>query len=343
LLIICGYFINFLLALSESSLGQAGKLLPWVGALTIPFLKKHDIAKSWKIFYIFMFWSVLISLLEYFAIFGGLLTSTLIETDRGIFLKGVFSILHSLDGGVPYFRFYGVFAEPGTTAMFIIPALVYALIHSKMMAIGIFLLAMAMTFSLGGYFSLIVTFYLFFSWQFGKSKYMALGKVVLTLLVAVFCLISFNELSRLYEKKATSASVREDNVGNFFGNFGDILIDKPFGFILEGKSLSELDKGNEYYVGSNFSFFVAFAKGGVLGLFGYALFFVTNITVLMKYYLHGHDPDKIIACAMLSLPALLIYCFQRPTILESMLFSFLFATPLLRVMLRRRKEDWTEV
>jgi hypothetical protein len=290
-----------------------------------------------------MFWSVLISLLEYFAIFGGLLTSTLIETDRGIFLKGVFSILHSLDGGVPYFRFYGVFAEPGTTAMFIIPALVYALIHSKMMAIGIFLLAMAMTFSLGGYFSLIVTFYLFFSWQFGKSKYMALGKVVLTLLVAVFCLISFNELSRLYEKKATSASVREDNVGNFFGNFGDILIDKPFGFILEGKSLSELDKGNEYYVGSNFSFFVAFAKGGVLGLFGYALFFVTNITVLMKYYLHGHDPDKIIACAMLSLPALLIYCFQRPTILESMLFSFLFATPLLRVMLRRRKEDWTEV
>jgi len=332
LLVVCGYSINFILALSDSSLGQAGKLLPWIGALTIPFFKKIDVEKSWKVFYIFMFWSVLISLVEYFAIFGGVLTPTRIETDRGVFFKGIFSILHYLDGGIPYFRFYGVFAEPGTTAMFLIPALVYSLMYSKKIAICIFLLAMSLTVSLGGYFSLMITFYLFFSWKAGNMKYAKVGKSVLTLLVVLFGLISIGEFTRQYEKKQLSASVREDNVSNFLGNIGDIVMDKPFGFILEGKSLSELEGENENYVGSNFSFFVAFAQGGILSFLGYTLFFFTNVVVLIKYNIQKQDPDKILACAMISLPALLIYCFQRTTMLETMLYAFLFSVPIFRVL-----------
>ncbi len=335
LLILCGYSINFILALNDSSLGQAAKLLPWVGALTIPFFKKFDLAKSWKVFYIFMFWFVLISLFEYFAIFGGFLAPTRIETNRGVFYKGFFSILHYLDGGIPYFRFYGIFAEPGTAAMFIIPALVYSLMYSKKIAIGIFLIAMTMTFSLGAYVSLIVILYLFLSWKAGSLKYAKTGKWLVALLAVIFCIIFINEFTEKYEAKQLSASVREDNASNFIGNFGEIIIDKPFGFILEGKSLTSLKGENENYIGSTFSFYVAFVQGGILSFFGFTLFFFTNVMVLLKYYTQRHDPDKLVACAMISLPALLMYCFQRQTMLDTILFSFLFSVPLFRVLLSK--------
>ena len=161
MLIILGYSINLILALSPDTVGQAGKLLPYVGALTIPFLKKHDLAKCWKFFYVFMFWTVVIGICEYVAIFGGFLEPVRIETSRGVFFKGIFSILHHTAQGIPYFRFYGVFPEPGTLVMYLIPALVYALIYSKKLAIGIFLIAIAMAASLGGYVSTLVVVYCF--------------------------------------------------------------------------------------------------------------------------------------------------------------------------------------
>lgn len=335
ILIILGYSINFMLALSSDTLGQAGKLLPYLGALTIPFLKKHDLAKCWNIFYVFMFWTVVIGIFEYAAIFGGVLEPVRIETSRGVFFKGIFSILHYLDGGIPYYRFYGVFPEPGTLAMFLTPALVYALIYSKKLAIGLFLIAIAMSASLGGYVSVLVVVYLFISWKAGKLKYMKSGKVVVFILAALCLLMVSEELTGIYKAKQLSASVREEQVSYFIDDFVAIVTDKPFGFILEGESLTALKSENQNYLGNNFSFYTAFVQGGILAFVGYTVFFSLNVIVLIKYYTQNHDPDRLTACAMLSLPAVLLYAFQRVTILESLLFAFLFSVPLLRVLTRK--------
>lgn len=334
LLILLGYSINLILALSPESLGQASKLLPYLGALTIPFVKKHDLAKCWHIFYFFMFWTVVISIFEYIAIFGGFLEPVRIETSRGVFFKGIFSILHYLDGGIPYYRFYGMFTEPGTLAMYLIPALVYALVYSKKLAVGIFLIAIAMTASLGGYVSVLVVGYCFMSWQAGKSKYRKLVQVVVFLLAALCLLMVSEELTSLYMAKGLSASVREDQFFYFADNFIAILADKPFGFILEGESLSALQSDNPNYLGSNLSFYTAFVQGGILAFVGYTMFFSLNVIVLIKYYTQNRDPDRLTACAMLSLPGILMFAFQRVTILETLLFAFLFSVPLLRVLMR---------
>ena len=335
MLIVLGFSINFVLALNPDSIVQVSKFLPYLGALTIPFFKKYDLARCWKIFYIFMLWGAVIGLFEYIAMSGGFLQPVSIETSRGVFLKGIFSILHSLDDGTAYYRFYGVFAEPGTLAMYLIPALVYALVYSKKLAVGVFLIAIAMSDSLGGYISVLIVVYLFLNWQVGESTYKTLAKMMVFLLAGGVLLMITDALIVRYAAKGLSASGREDQFFYFADNFIAILIDKPFGFILEGgKSMSTLANDHKNYLGNNFSFFAAFVQGGLLSFVGYTMFFSLNVIVILKYFWQNHDPDRITACAMLSLPGMLIFAFQRPTILESLLFAFLFAVPLLRVLTR---------
>ena len=334
MLVLLGHSINFIMSLTPDALGQASKLLPYLGALTIPFFRKHDLARCWNIFYVFMLWTAVICIFEYIALFGGFLEPVVIETNRGVFYKGMISILHYAEGGMMYPRFYGVFPEPGTLAMYLIPAIAYALVYSKKLAVSIFLVAIALTTSLGGYVSALIVVYLFSSWQSGRLKYKTLAKVVVALLAALFLLIAGEELMALYAQKGTSASGREDQVLYFFHNFLAIITDKPFGYILVGDSQSALMIDNPEFLGNNFSFFAAFVQGGLLSFVGYTMFFSLNVIVILKYFWQNYDPDRITACAMLSLPGMLIFAFQRPTILESLLFAFLFAVPLLRVLTR---------
>ena len=77
-------------------------------------------------------------------------------------------------------------------------------------------------------------------------------------------------------------------------------------------------------------------QGGILAFVGYTMFFFLNVIVLIKYYTQNHDPDRLTACAMLSLPGVLMFVFQRTTILETLLFAFLFSVPLLRVLTRKQ-------
>jgi len=333
-LIILGYSINFLMALDVNSFGQASKLLPWIAIISIPYFVAANIALYWKLFYRFVLFFVTISLVEYFAIFNGFLTPTRIELGRGTFFKGFFSLLHYLEGGIPYYRFYGVFAEPGTAAMFILPALVYAFVFSKKIASVILLVGLFLTYSLGGNFSFLVILSLFLYWRSNDNSGSIKFKILLSLIIISACIFFADVFLKQYDKKQLSASVREENVTNFISSIGGAFIEKPFGFVLEGKSLSTLN-AQKYYFGSNFSFAVAFIQGGVLAFFGYSMFFFINVFFTARYYFQKYNPDKITACVFISLPGMLIYCFQRTTILESVVFSFLFAAPLIKTICGR--------
>ena len=225
-----------------------------------------------------------------------------------------------------------MFPEPGTLAMYLIPALAYALIYSKKLAVFIFLIAIAMTASLGGYVSVLILVFLFLFWKSGKLKNKSLIKVAVVLFAALCLLMISEELMYLYKEKGLSASVRIEQVSYFFNNLLKIVMNNPFGFFLVGETQTALRIDNPDFIGSNFSFYAAFVQGGILSLIGYILFFSLITIVLMKYFWQKHDLDRITACAMLSLPGMLMFVIQRATILESLLFAFLYSAPLLKVL-----------
>ena len=327
LLIILGYVINFSMALSFDALGQAGKLIPWLALLVVPVLIGNNLEQSWHLFYKFVLWVTIVSLLEYVAIFSGLLSPTMIETNRGVFFKGIFSILHYLEGGFVYYRFYGVFQEPGTAAMFMIPAIVYSLVYSRWLSLCLFLIAFALTLSLGGIVSLCVSLVIFFFWKFAsKSGYSLFAKIFFLIFTVSSVVYLSGDFIEQYQSKQDSATVREDNVTKFVENFGQMVLKNPFGFVLEGDSLTALAEGDDEYVGSNFTFYVAFAQGGFISFIGYTMFFLANCLFLINAFFKKHNENKIYACVIISLPAMLLFCFQRTTILESALYSFLYGS-----------------
>ncbi len=334
-LMLSGYFLNILRSASLESLGALNILIPGMAALSVPFVKSFSREKAWDIFYWFMLIFTALALLEYFAILDGLLTPSSIETNFGVFYKGIVSILYSLDDGTRGSRFYGIFWEPGTAAMFLLPALTYALVFSKRIAAFIFIFGIYMTDSLGGYFCLLMVATSFLYWKLDGARCSVRRRVVAVLLMGSFGLALFHYtgvyFSERYEKKGNSAVVREDNVFQFASNFNRSLMANPFGFKLTGESLTTLNS-NGNYLGSNFSPYVALVLGGVLGFVGYSLFVLSISAFSIKYFIARKNDDKIAACAFISLPALLTFIFQRATILESTLFAFLFAAPLIEMI-----------
>jgi hypothetical protein len=332
LLIILGYIINLSMSFSVDKIGQAGKLLPWLSVIVIPFLVKGHEEKVWSIFYKFVLLTSLISLVEYVAIFSGFLSPTVIETSRGTFFKGVISILHYLDGGLVYYRFYGVFQEPGTAAMFFIPAIIYSLVYSKYKSLIILFPCFFLTLSLGGIVGLFISISVFFLWKFSSNgKYSLLIKLFFFIVSVTLVTLASDQLSNEYESKQASASVREDNVLKFFNNFGQIVLNNPFGVSFDGASLSEASESDSEYVGSNFTFYVAFAQGGLISLIGYTIFFVMNCVFIFMEIPKRHCKDKVYACVVITLPSMLLFCFQRTTILETMLYAFLYSVVIMKI------------
>ena len=330
--ILLGDLLNTIRGVNFDSLGALSIFLPWLAALSIPFLASFHAEKYWNIYYRFVLIATVISLVEYLAIFSGFLTPTIIETDRGVFLKGLVSILHKLDDDTPHYRFYGIFKEPGTTSMFLLIALTYALHFAKRVASLVFIVALYLTDSLGGFFAFFLLMALYLYRQLASSHLSLPVKLVLpTLLVLVVSFFSVDYFVDRYEGKETSAYVREYNVEKFASNFGSTLIKYPLGMDFFGKSTSELMSNEEYY-GSNLMFYDAFVKGGVLAFLGYLMLFFSACLFSIKYFLIKQNPDRILACAFIALPPLLTFVFQRTTIFESVVFAFLFATPLIHMI-----------
>ena len=349
IIILVGYSINLIRSVDINSPGIVSIMLPWLAAITIPYVGSYSIEKSWRIFYSFMLITTIISLIEYYAVFNGFLTPSLIETSRGNYLKGVISIFYPTQGGdIPHHRFYGVFAEPGTYAMFLLPALTYALLFSKKLAALIFILAMYLTYSLGGFLGtcLLIIFYLL--WERKRLYHSVPGIYYAGLfIVSLMLTISFyyyysnieHNLSNYYyyelEHRKESISIREKNVISFIHKFSYSLMKYPFGFELNKQTLLNIESKEDYY-GSNFMFYNALVLGGILGFLGYFMFFLSAGYFSIKYFFSRHNPNRLTACVFITLPFLLTFCFQRTTILESMVFSFLFAVPLLEMIHGKR-------
>ena len=339
LMIAVGYLANVLRSANLEALSYLGLVIPWFAALSVPFTKGFDAERYWRLFYGFMLVACVIALLEYAAVFWGFLQPSIIETKRGEFLKGVLTIFLGLEEGTPNNRMYGVFAEPGTFAMYLLPALAYALVHRKILAAVLFLVCMLLTASLGGYLGIILVAVAFVQWEARRRGAVTALFVALAAAVIVVCVFGtvYEFFAASYLDKGESAAARESNVDLFFRHFLDIAFDDPLGMKLHGDSLTELTKSDSLYIGSNFTIGNALIVGGLMSFIGYVMFLLVN-TVCWLRAIGRTSHSKVMECVCVSFPAVLSFVVQRATIFDSALYSFLFAVPILSV-LRRGPED----
>jgi hypothetical protein len=322
LLIIIGSTINIARSLSLESLSTVGSLLCWLAAIAIPFLPSFDLERAWKLFYRFMVGAAILALVEYAAVFAGVLSTTAIETQRGDYLKGILTLFYGLDDGSVHYRMYGLFAEPGTYAMYLLPAIIYAGLRGHRWSVALFLWCLYLTDSLGGIASLLVMGMTYLFWRASKRP---VGLLVVAVVVVGIAYYASGSLRSRYEEKRLSATVREEQVTLFRENFGTIVRNNPFGL-----PLTELTNEANGYLGSNFEIYTLFVNGGVLACFGYILLFVWIIVQSGRYLIgDGRDPAR--APAMICMPAMLLFVFQRQTIISYSIFAFLFAPELLGV------------
>jgi hypothetical protein len=333
LLVFLGYALNIARNLSPSTLGYTAATLPWLALLAVPYLWSYDLAAHWRVFYRFMVLVSCTALVEYALVFGGVIRPTLLVTDRGAFLRGIVTIFYGLGYGVVHERMYGVFAEPGTFAMLLLPAIAYAWCCGNWFVAAVVLLpCLLLTFSLGGYLgaAILLVTYLWWRWRLTR-RWRHLVALFMFLAVA---LAVAPRVQRAYEEKQESRLVRENNVSLFFTLFGVVVRQHPYGLDLAGKSLTDVGERDENYLGSNFALYSTFATGGVLAMVGYAGVLLLSCTTLGRFFIgrgwqRVTDPNA--AAAMVSLPALLSFVVQRQTIYDLSLFAFLYAVPIMLV------------
>lgn len=338
-LVFFGYFVNlaYNITLNLNLLNQLGLLLPWVVYLTVPQLMKSKILNSenlWRYYYNFMIVVLMLGVVEHFLLLSDLIGSNKIVTAGGPFEANWFSIHFAVDDGSVYDRFYSCFPEPGTLAMYIIPALSYAFFRRKYF--GLFLLggALYLTQSLGGYISLGILIAIALYLQ------IRLWRVNLYVAFAIlFCGVSFlyvtfsNDLVVAYEQKGNSRLVRESSTLNFLYELPNLLVNNPRGSELTEDSESR--NLNQHYFGSNFALGNAFMVGGILSLIGYVAILLVSIGCSIKVLLRRSIPieERI---AFSSIISILPFLFQRSVVWDSAIFAFLFAPSIIRLLQSRR-------
>jgi len=334
-LVLIGYVINIGRSGSLEALSHLGLVVPWLAILSVPFVRGLDWERYWRHFHRFMFWGSVVALLEYAGMLMGYIVPVAIDTDLGQYNKGVLTIFYSLGNGEAgnFPRLYGVFPEPGTFAMFLLPAISYALVMRKPLALAVYIPCMVFTASLGGYIGLALVGAPFVIWLMrGRHVLVGLGIVgVSAVILAVIGPAIYDYVQLAYAMRGDSASVRESNVQSFLQNVLPALAAHPFGFALEGHAFSEL-QGEDFYFGSNFSLATAAVTGGVLAFIGYLTFVLANLVTWSSRFLHRRSTG-VEAVALLCLPALVSFIVQRATIFESVLYAYLFA-PLVVATLR---------
>jgi hypothetical protein len=344
-LVLVGYFLNILLSANLDALGYLGVTIPWLAALSVPFSRNFDPDRYWKYFYRFMIVASIIAIVEYTAVFYGLLEPTEINTKRGDFFKGVFTIFAPGDDpNTPvYERLYGVFAEPGAFSMYLLPAIAYAAFRRSWLAVVLFIVAMGYTLSIGGFVGLAIVV-VFFVHRRSQRK----GPIVSTIVVLVTVITLGVSAGALYtwagdveSYKGESAYEREDNLRMFFSShIVEVIGSAPLGMDLHGQSLSAAGEGDRLYLGSNFAPGTALVIGGVSALVGYIAFLAVNTAGWVRLLIH--KPRGIVFdCIYVSYPALVTFVFQRATMFDSAFYAFLFAAPMLS-LLRRNPEARTE-
>lgn len=326
ILIVMGLSINIIISSFSDFLvlAQIGSLIPWILFLLIPYYKQYkkiNFDLLWKYAYKTMVALVLLGLFDYYFIFFRGDPGRYLDTIFGDFIGGKFSVLGMLPNGAPYFRFYSLFSEPGTLAMFLLPFITYSFLKKYYLGLLVLLTGLIFTFSLGGYISLLITFCLLYIYK--RKKYFV---PLIFLSITSFSINYYfsNDVINIYESKGNSASVREKNLSNSIVNFPHLLVNYPLGMPLSN-STSEREE-NDLYVGSNFIPLNYFQSGGIISLIGYLFILIISVKTAIKtlYFIKDNQNIEVIVVAI-SMISALPFLFQRTTIWESPIFAFLFA------------------
>lgn len=337
LLICLGFVINIIKSsfISTESFGYFSQVFPWITLLIIPFFVQKNIfnlTDYWELFSKFLFFTTILSLIEYFLALNGNITLNAVESANGDFLTGKFAIFHRLSDGTPHFRFYSCFMEPGTYAMFLLPVICHSYYYKKYLRLALFLGAFYFTFSLGGMISLFIMALLILLKFNGLKKYL----VILTLLVGgvFYYSVLSEELKGAYDEKGNSATEREESFSKTTTNFWNIILNYPFGIPL--KSETSDNQKNEFYIGTNFMPGVYLQFGGYIGFLGYISFLAFLTFLSFFLYLFKKNLTIVDLIFTISLISILPFIFQRYTIIESSVFSFLFSPYLINYLKKNR-------
>lgn len=310
---------------------QLSSTLPWLYCLAIPYFirkKAIDINQLWKWYYYFFVIINLLSLLEYYYIYLGNLSVQFLETPYGPFLVNKFSWLYMMPDGLPHFRYYSCFYEPGTLAMFLLPAISYAFFYKKYFGLIILLGAFYFTYSLGGMISLFLLAMIIIFISFARNKQFLIGSVFLTILMAIIGWWNLrDQFITEYEEKGNSSEVREQSFMKTIENIPVMLLKYPFG-IEQAETTNELEK-KENYIPTNFIVGYYINTGGFLALLGYLLISIITLKISVEAILKGNllIEEKVIFSSLI---VLFPFIFQRSTIWESSLFALLYVPVLLK-------------
>ena len=335
LLVFTGMFINFTRnsIINPNVINYFGQLFPWATYLAMPALLKKNAFDSeslWRYFYYFMLTVVLLGLSEYFLVFYGKYSMHIISTAGGDFLAGKFSILYFLKEGGAYNRFYACFPEPGTLPMFLIPVMAYAYFNKKYIGLSVFILALLLSYSLGGMiaFAMLIPMLVFVSINKRKvSLFISISVFILT--TSVIAINYMDYFTAFYERKGVSASTRVDNIANTTINLPAIIVNNPIGFELaEGSPSASTSK---YYYGSNFAPGHILQMGGIIAFLGYsAVLLVSLVTAFLMIIRKNLSLEE--KMVFTSLIVLFPFIFQRQTLWDSVIFSLLFAPSIIRFL-----------
>jgi hypothetical protein len=313
-------------------LNQLGSVIPWAVYLAIPgLLKSNSISPRllWRCYHNLLFAIILFSLIEHFSLFLGFVPENSVITHGGPFLAGYGTIFYEVNGDVHY-RFYSAFQEPGTLAMFLLPAMAYAYVNDKYLSLLVFSIALFMTDSLGGFIGLAILAPLLIYVKFKRFGNMVFVLAFTMVVVMVFCFFDYFALQ--YEAKGLSASEREASVVGFLKNLPSLLVLYPFGLPLFESSEEALR--NPFVTGLNFSIALAYFKGGIFGMLGYVIALALSATFAVSTLLRKKIQIEEAVVAVSIIP-LLTFVFQRSTMWESCVFALLYS-PFLIVFLQRK-------
>lgn len=307
-----------------------GLTLPWCAYLSIPlFMKRncHFDEQLWRYYFLFMSITTALALLEYFLVFSGtgIIPLSDIETSGGTFKTGYFSIFFPIWNGV-HFRLYGVFPEPGTLAMFLIPAIAYAYFYKKTILLIVMVLAVGFTLSLGAFASLLTL--PFFIYLVTLKKVLSTPTLLIVFIVFVAA-TQIGYFQDAYENKGGSRETRTNNLQNGLAAIPEMINGQPFGATFK----KPIVRGEQVSAASYTTFMPVykFVLGGFFAFIGYFLVALIAMSVsfvsLFKKDLMLYE--KVAFVSMIPLGSFLL---QRTTIWESVLFALLFAPSIIRAL-----------
>ena len=325
ILVYTGFFINITLSsiININIINQYGLLICWAIYLAIPGLVnlgKLDISSLWRYFNYFMLVTVSLSIVEYYAMFDGVITPRPIMTSGGPFLAGYFSILYEVGIGELHYRFYSSFLEPGTLAMFLLPAMAYAFLHHKYVSLIVYSIGMYLSDSLGGFIGVVMLVPLLLYTKFNKRFFLP----IIISLLSIFSIVTFfgSDLTEQHRNKEYSSSSREQNFTDTVKNLPQLFVEAPLGLPLT-ESTERAQKNKNYY-GSNFTPGYAFFLGGIISFIGYiVILFVSIWYAIASFFRKDLSLDE--QAAVVSIFSLIPFIFQRSVVWDTSIFALLFA------------------